>query len=215
MTLVGRLVSSRSPASVQRQRNVFMESGVSTMRSDESEGPTKGSGSQLPSHESGAFAKDNAAKSGISSAENVVRPKEAGPSGSLASTAKTVRESETSSTLTPAVGPALLPEQVCKELSYICVIRAQRVTSTNCAIVAKGEHTYAKCNDELFKSTADAIERKTLVAYRKAELYRKDTQRMRAEIKRKRRLLAQLNEMRRSVSLPRVGAGISKKGGSK
>uniref|UniRef100_A0A131YX80 Uncharacterized protein n=1 Tax=Rhipicephalus appendiculatus TaxID=34631 RepID=A0A131YX80_RHIAP len=196
-----------------------MESGVLSnthslvaIRRNESEGPTKDSVSQWPSQKSVAFA--NAAKSRLSLGENVVSPKEVGPSGSHASTTKTVRESpsfaETSNAWTPVVRPALLPKQVCKQFFHTCIIRAQRGTSKGRAIVAKGEHTYAKCDDELFKCTADAIERKILVTRKKAEIYYKDAQRMRAEVKRNKKLLAQLNDMRHSVNLPSVGVGILK-----
>lgn len=211
---------------VRRQRNVFMESDVSSnthsllaKQSDESEGskPTIDSGSQRSSQKSVAFAEGHAANTRLRSGETDAQPKKVGSSGSRASTTNTIRKppsfTEASSTWTPVVRPAVLPTQatqVCKKLFHTCIIRAQRGTSKNRAIVAKGEHTYAKCDAELAQCAADAIERKILVVNRKAEIYYKDVQRMKAEIKRNRKLLAQLNDMRHSVNLPRVGAGIGK-----
>ncbi|KAH7968824.1 hypothetical protein HPB52_011639 [Rhipicephalus sanguineus] len=193
-----------------------MESDVSSnthslaaKQSDGCEGskPTIDSGSQRPSQKSVAFAEDHAANTRLSSGETDAQPQKVGSSGSRACTTNTIRKSppsftEASSTWTPVVLPAVLSSQateVCKQLFHTCIIRAQRGTSKNRAIVAKGEHTYAKCDAELAQCAADAIKRKILVVNRKAEIYHKDTQRMKAEIKRNRRLLAQLNDMRHTT----------------
>lgn len=195
---------------------------IQSDESSESGPPTPDSGSQLPS--ATCTSQPYVAVEGGNAANTrntafLALVPDANSAGEAVSATDIIRTfpslAETKSASTLLLRPAVLAApQKSKQSSHLtaCTIRAQRVSSQERAIVAKGEHTYAKCDAELVRCSVDAIERKIAVANRKAEIYLEEAARMRLEFKRTWPFLEMLNEIRRNENLPRICLGTGFRG---